>query len=394
MTIATQILSQDTAEKNFLKEFSDYDQTVDVVSCWQSLSRHLMSNTNFYRFGKFRTKQGGELTPDFAVAEAVSHNKLFFAAPGALVCDIKKFPNPFPETDDSKELERAYNIFGKSVEDIFKYAVPLSYVSEHGKLPKVTFTDHDVVLLTPSEIADPVYTHLVSKIQKKPFNIGRPLILVEYFYSQGDQLERYVFRWKQGEANSPFSNPILRDRMVTRSQTIKVFPKHFLEYKIRHVLCNDEPPIIYLLVFLWVEVFLKFLSPDELENWQTTTTRTIEIAISLQQLHTKLQEEYSSPFSIHDLRRALQALCDLKRAELKDRTRELYVISFYNIAARTFQEMPGEQEGVAERGKFRDYGRVFARLLARKELAPPPPPPRRRFRGKAPKDHPILPFGD
>ena len=154
---------RDTAEKKFLKQFNDYDQTVDVVSCWHSLSTFLFEGAHFFRFGKFRTEGGVDLTPDFAIAQSEDGN---FAAPGSMVCDIKKFPNPYRESDTAEEREITYRIFGSSVDEVFKYAVPLTYVSDHGKLPKLTFSEHDVVLLTPSEIVDPVYKYLVSRLER------------------------------------------------------------------------------------------------------------------------------------------------------------------------------------------------------------------------------------
>ena len=379
----------DIVERELLKEFNDYDQTVDVVSCWQAFCNFRLKGVQFYRFGKFRTTGGLDLTPDFALTESVEGTS---AAPGSLICDIKKFPNPYPAAAQQQEL--AYQIFGASVEDIFKYAVPLQYVSDRDSLPKLLFSEHDVVLLTPSEIVDPVYTYLAGRIQRKPFNVGRPLVLVEYFYSQGEQLERYVFKWKQGEANSPFSNTVLREQMVTKGLPLVVYPKHFLEYKIRYVLCNDPAPTIYLLVFLWLEIFLKTLSPDQIESWQTTSsTRAIEIELSVDQVHSKLESEYSAPFSKNDVRRALDKLVELKRAAVKDREREVYAIQFYNLAGRIFRDFPGEQDGLAHKAKFKEYSRVFARLLAKKEIEPPPTRKRIGFRrGRPPKDHPLLPF--
>jgi hypothetical protein len=382
----------DVAESGLLKEFNDYDQTVDVVSCWQAFCRFRSTHTHFYRFGKFRTGNS-DLTPDFAAADSQDGVN---AASGSLVCDIKKFPHPYPEGTDKQGQELAYKIFGAAVEDVFKYAVPLTYVSDRDSLPKLTFSEHDIVLLTPSEIVDPVYKYLVGRVDKKPFNVGRPLVLVEYFYSQGDRLERYVFKWKQGEANSPFSNPTLREQMVAKGLPLVVYPKHFLEYKVRYVLCNDPAPTIYLLVFLWLEVFLKILSPEQIEEWQTTSsTRVIEIEMSVDQVHSKLETEYSAPFSKNDVRRALDKLCELKRASLKNREQEIYVIQFYNLSGRVFRDFPGEQNGLVHKAKFKEYARVFARLLAKKEIEPPPA--RRRIgvrRSRPPKDYPLLPFGE
>jgi hypothetical protein len=85
----------------------------------------------------------------------------------------------------------------------------------------------------------------------------------------------------------------------------------------------------------------------------------------------------------------------LKRAILKNRDKELYAIQFYNLAGRAFRELPGEQDGVAQKAKFKEYGRLFARLLAKKELEVPLPKRKVRFRGaKRPRDYPMLPFDE
>jgi hypothetical protein len=382
---------KDKAERDFQKQFNDYDQTVDVVSCWQFLSDVVFKKSYFFRFGKFRAKDNLELTPDFAVAESENGKG---AGPGSIVCDVKKLPNPYPEAADAAQQEMAYKIFGSSIEDVFKYGVTLSYASEYAKLPKLVFSEHDVELLTPEDTVDSVYKYLESKLGKKPFNVGRPLVLVSYYYSQADQLEHYVFKWKQGESNSPFSHPVLAERMVAKNQPLKVFPTRFLKYKIRHILCNDSPPTIYLLVFIWVEVLLKFLSPDEIELWQSTgSTRIREIELTAQQLHRTLCDEYSAPFGLRDVRRALDTLCEMKRAVLKDKSKELYEVHFYNLAGRVSKAAPGEQDGVADRANQREYGRLFAQLLAKKEIAPPPTRKRLGFRrSKVAPDYPRLPF--
>ena len=384
---------RDKAEQEFKKQFNDYDQTVDVVSCWHALSEIVFKKSYFFRFGKFRTEQKAEVTPDFAIAESKDGSA---ADSGCLVCDVKKLPNPYPESADADQEEAAYKIFGKKIEEVFKYGTGMTYASDYEGLPKLVFSEHDVVLLTPEETVDSAYKYLETRLGPKPFNVGRPLVLVSYVYSQSDQLECYMFKWKQGEHNSPFSNSVLADLMVRKSQPLKVFPKYFLKHKVRHIICNDSPPTIYLIVFIWVEVLMKFLTPDEIERWQSAgSTRIREIELTVQELHHKLRDEYSAPFGIRDVRRALDALCEIRRAVLKDRSKELYVIQFYNLASRGFRSEPGEQDGVPDRTKQREYGRIFAQLLAKKDIAPPPTRRRIGFRrSRVIPNYPMLPFGE
>jgi len=386
---------RDELEERHLKRFSDYDQTVDVVSCWQSFTEFALRGATFYRFGRFRTDDEKDLTPDFAIAQDAHLGKK--AGMGSLVCDVKKIPDPFADEAEGSSGSSA-EIFSKTVESISKYGRTLRYVSDLGP-PKVQFVDHDVVLMVPSEAVDSVYNHLRHNLNKKTFDVGRPLVLVEYVYSQSDRLERYVFRWKQGESNSTFSNDVLRKQMVQKAQPVRIFPAHFIPYKIRHVVCNDDPPEIYLLVFLWIEVFIKFLKEDDFEVWKLSpTNRIIEIQLTPAEIIEKLREDYSAPLTSEQIRMALDTLCQLKKARRREGSKDAYVINFSNLAGRAFED-EADQVGLPKRTEFREYGRLFARLLARKELkekkaSAPTWRKRGRKRGQPPRDtHTLrLPF--
>ncbi len=383
---------RDALEKQFRNQFSDYDQTVDVVCCWQAACDYLLTNHLFYRFGKFRDGSGRELTPDFAVASTTDGRN---ASPGSLICDVKKLPNPFPDGADEQALQRAQDIFGTNIEEVFRYGEAMQYVSDYEQLPKLTFSEHDVVLLTPIEVSSNVYNYLKKKLQTRPFNVGRPLVLVDYTYNQADHLERYVFSWKQGEANSEFSNLVLREQMITRAQPMKGWPKYFMPYKIKQIVCNDLAPSIYLIVFLWVEVFLKLMSEEQFESWQLASTASVvELEVTPQSILTLIKEQYSASLTVNDIRRALKDLEKIKRAVLKDATKEAYLISYSNLAGRVLRQLPGDQDGIPERNEFREYGRVFATLLAEKELRLGEPRRLRTTRARNLVDYPMLPFGN
>jgi hypothetical protein len=217
---------------------------------------------------------------------------------------------------------------------------------------------------------------------------------VEYTYNEADQLQRYLFTWKQGEANSPFSNPLLHERMIRQGQPLRGYPKHFMPHKIRHVTCNDPAPSIYLIVFLWVEVFIKFLTEEQFEVWNLTSTRTaVELTLRPADVFNKIREEYATDINIHDIRRAFNDLVRIKRAVLKDAASETHVILFANLSGRYLRESSW-QEGLDQKETFKEYGRLFATLLAEKDLKSGVPPRTLRLRSsKPPINHPFLPFG-
>lgn len=215
---------KDKAERDFQKQFNDYDQTVDVVSCWQFLSDVVFKKSYFFRFGKFRAKDNLELTPDFAVAESENGKG---AGPGSIVCDVKKLPNPYPEAADAAQQEMAYKIFGSSIEDVFKYGVTLSYASEYAKLPKLVFSEHDVELLTPEDTVDSVYKYLESKLGKKPFNVGRPLVLVSYYLQPSRSTRALRLQVEARRVKQPVFSSCSRRKNGRKESASEGFPNSF-----------------------------------------------------------------------------------------------------------------------------------------------------------------------
>src|ERR1039458_2239004 len=58
--------------------------------------------------------------------------------------------------------------------------------------------------------------------------------------------------------------------------------------------CNLQRPApsIYLIVFLWVEVFIKFLTEEQFEVWSLTSTSTaVELTLRPTDVFNKIREE-------------------------------------------------------------------------------------------------------
>jgi hypothetical protein len=86
-------------------------------------------------------------------------------------------------------------------------------------------------------------------------------------------------------------------------------------------------------------------------------------------------------------------LVKIKKAKIIDQGTEKYSIGYSNLAGRAFVENEGDQKGVQKKLELREYGRVFAGLLANKDVKQPTVVKSRSGRGKKPKgDYPWLPF--
>ena len=143
------------SENELIKQFSDYDLTVDVVSCWHSLSQTIYNFDAFHRFPKLHP---GDLTPDFALTvEKQERDSVIHAINGSLICDIKRFPHPFSDPSLDKPDYRGYK---KSIEQLERYAGDLTLLQEAGG--KIRYSEHDVVLLTKTDVVDVVIPFRVS----------------------------------------------------------------------------------------------------------------------------------------------------------------------------------------------------------------------------------------
>ena len=347
------------AERNLIKAFNDYDQTVDVVSCWHQFSETVLGADGFHRFPKF---QPGDLTPDFAVT---SHRLIEAgesrAGLGSFICDIKKFPHPYTDSANEDGDFRAYD---RSVEQLRRYASELRLDVDQGT--SIYYRRHDIILITKSELVDVVYKYLVGSNIQKPFHIGRPLVLVEYTYDAADQEERYVFRWKQGEHNSPFSHEILKKLMVDRAQPMKAPPHVFIPSKLEHVLCNDNPPIIYMLVFLWLEVFPELLGPEQYAAIQLDSAKNVlQLRCSPASVIEYLRTKYKIPVRTGVIRECLNTLARLKKAYRVSGSAEEFEVYYSSLSARP-KPIEG-QESIDKRNEGREYAVIFARMMAKLE---------------------------
>jgi hypothetical protein len=302
----------------------------------------------------------GDLTPDFAITnKSTKRGENEYVTKGSFICDVKKFPNPFA-IPDAKEGD--FRGFDRSLEQLKRYGAQLRLAA--GQSTELIFGQHDIVLLTKSELADVVYRYLLDSNIPRPFNLGRPLVLVEYYYDAADQNERYVFKWKQGDHNSPFSHPLLRKDMVDRAQPMKVPPKIFIPSKYKHVLCNDAPPAIYLLVFLWLEIFPELLTKEQYEALQDKNGRaTFAIRTSPYDVMTFLRSRYNIPVRISAIRDCFRLLVRTRKAyTIPGSVNNEHEMLFSSLSARPRSRF--DQEGLEKRMETREYGVIFAKMIA------------------------------
>lgn len=323
-----------------------YDQAVDIVSCWESFLTYSYSEhfPDFYfdRFPSMRDN-GNSLTPDFTV---------LFDEKYGIVFEVKR------------TIGDSDNAIKKLVEQLKSYDQSLPFKS---KSSEITPTNHDIVLIIEHGASREIANRIDRFIsENEGYSFTKSLIIIEYHFNSRDAHCRYEFdkvliSEKEFNDSSLPLEKRLENKMGSSGdyQTLKIFPKHFLNYKVRKVIMNDEPPPIYLICFLWHKVLYHYLSEDQREIWKKRNPNTIlEISLKTEELAKRINSDFVPESGIKEswIRKALDFLVILNIAS---RNGSLYTIKFCNIIVRKRDEI------VEETAQFHEFDDLARRLISK-----------------------------
>ncbi len=260
--------------EDLLTSFSNYDQAVDIVSCWQTFLRSYGPDLTY--FDRFPVMGSEKLTPDFAA---------LFKGSYGLIGEIKR---TFPKDPVA---------FRREMEQLVKYDQHLPFkVGQQGdpQMPE----RHDIVLVISADNSAEIANRINDIMSRGEFLFNNSLVIMEYFYNSGDRVSRYTIRKYQGR-NRPFRDEALppNRRLETilgvQHKAIQVTVSMFMPDKIREVLCNDAPPPLYLTAHLWTKIFYDYLSDEQKMVWKKKNPRTILlIVIDPRDLTGRLNRDY------------------------------------------------------------------------------------------------------
>lgn len=262
---------------SLLKEFGNYDRTVDVVACWQSILSYGYADHLTY-FDRFPDDPKSGLTPDFTA---------LFGDYG-IIFEIKR---TLPIEDVAFEKEMAQLLRYDSNDFTFRNGPGTERV-----LPK----RKDIVLLLHSPSASfQIAARIEDLIKNGKIKFQNSLVILEALFESGDAISRYIFR-KIPSQNRPFHDANLPNEkrfetiLETEHKSLNAFPKHFVPWKVRQVFCNDDPPPLYMAVFLWTKLFYDLLSEEEKENWRKgSPSKSFPIKINSSALTKKAEDALS-----------------------------------------------------------------------------------------------------
>lgn len=335
---------------NLREAFRVHDQTVDIVSCWQSFLQHSFPEALQY-FDRFPEDPETELTPDFTA---------HFGDYG-LIGEIKR---TFPKDQTA---------FEKEMEQLISYDQQMELqCDDQGNRDTPETQDILLVLFDPSaafEIAKRVQDYLSERDEALTGN----LVIIDSFYEDSSVKSRYVFRAIPGQPmgfrdESLPEEKRLQTKVVEEQKSISVYPKHFVDIKAREVLCNDQPPPLYMAVFLWTRVFYDLLSDDQKEIWRLENPqKTLEIEISPEDLTDKLNEDYLREGAAR-LQWVRKALAFLESAGLATETSSGYTIQ-YRYLTQLYGHKKHHQEGKEELKIQKECSRLLADYYCKEHLS-------------------------
>jgi len=279
-------------------------------------------------------------TPDFAV--------LFSEAYG-IVGEIKE---GFPREERS---------FISHFERLKKYDQPLEFRAGLGRglIPAV----HDIVLIVPLRDAQEIVTRLEARLADKALSFERQPVVFEWTYDS--DASEYIFR-KVALQTGDFRDAAVPEAIrlskyfSERGTSLKITPDKIKDLKASWQFCNDMPPVIYTLVFLWTKILYQLLNDRQRNDWRRRDPRkAIWIEFHLDQLKEVIEQFY--PFRWGHWtewnRSALDALVQggLARKTAEDR----YAVGYRNLTREVGEPRQAGRTGLSE------YARILATYVCR-----------------------------
>jgi hypothetical protein len=334
--------------QKLLDDFRSYDSTVDIVSCWQfffcevqPLAKNILHFDRFPRLVAATEHDESLRTPEFAVLISDSYG---------LVADVKR---GFP-LDDKDFLAHAKRPL--------KYDVPLSLKAGIAGASIVP-TDHDILLIIPWRDSQQIVGRLEKKRNDGSLGGARSLIVFEWLWD-GDRNE-YVFRKVAGQScdfRDGSMPPGLRlsSYFTEGGSSLKVSAEKMAPIKAIWQFCNDSPPPIYMLVFLWTKVFYHLLNSSQRQSWQRRDPRKI---IWLETTTASIVKEIENRYALrwgHWTDWVRNALDVLVKAGLAKRSeKEQYAVGYRNLVREL-----GKPSHFPREGEPAFHPREYARILA------------------------------
>lgn len=293
-----------------LRRFSIYDQSVDVVSSFETLFTQaeelIPTVTHFERYPRIPKGDGDQLKPDFTVV---------FNDGTGLAGEVSRL-SLHPNSAEKLALQVA------------NYDALRTLPMAGGGLTDVEYCD--VLLIVPMDVANGAFSALRNRLSDDDhaYAPSVPPCLVQYSFHS----DKYVFqRWPApGNGELREQGRVLNNDGLPRGigawmdrDAIKVPPSFFAATKTRHAFMNDPIIDLYLATHLWTKTF------PELAGGTPAGSR-----VKLEVSETGLADDLAQRYGVVRKNDVQKAMDLLKRAKLADRAAptDAWIVAFHELA--------------------------------------------------------------
>lgn len=319
-------------------EFSAYDEAVDIVAAWeQFLSDISIPNAFDFRWfpDPITTKSGTECGPTFTASLTQEYS---------IVADvIQEVPND-PETFRERlapftTIEPNAIVHNGTTPEIVDICLHIS--DEHAQTARVHLDSFDGAFLRDPNIV-PLEFKLIDQDTTPKYKFERMSLVGENF------------RDKSLPDHSRMSDRMSSDGGLA---SIQIQVSDFDRHKATGVLCNKQPPSLYLACHMWDRVFYDQLNDSQRIEWQREDpNQTLTFEVEVDSLTNKVNEYYIPNGSVSSdwVNETLEYLCVVETAQKLTDSR-------YQIDFRNLSEKRREYKNVVVRGgEFSDLAMLFA----------------------------------
>jgi len=215
------------------------------------------------------------LTPDFSI---------FFNNDYGIVFEISR---TFPREDEA---------LAKEMEQLLSYD---KITTLNNGQDQENINNYDIVLLLSILDSNEISSRIKKYLETKNIKFNHNFIILEYTFNSSDTKPYYLFR-KNYIYQSKFSdyfptNISLANTMDILNRSIRVNIEHMIEYKLKGVLCNDQPPPVYLIGHIWHKVLNLYLTEEDEKVWKEKRFQNIiPIKITVNDLKLKTENTIKS----------------------------------------------------------------------------------------------------
>lgn len=326
--------------------FREYDQFVDVVSCWDHLLSEKYSSDGAFHFDRFPVmddSQGAELRPSFAARFNPDYGILF---------------------DVNKRLPQVEDRFEDKLNEIEKYDSHYTFGNGDGSgiEPRV----FDIALLVHGDHFQTETLRIDNAISSGKLNIESNLILMSYTYMDQETNPKYRFQRAAMAADNFRDESLPEDLRFSRRmsmdggsfESLDIPADAFFDRKATGVLFNQHPPNLYLACYLWDTVFYDLLEDDQKIIWtRGDPAKILDIIVNVNELTTRLNRDYIPEGGVSEewVNDALEYMCVAETAKKLIEDSRFYV-KFRNLREKRRKY----KDVIGTRSQHSDLAQLFA----------------------------------